>query len=291
MKKSFNWRKLFPLPTWVSLIIFAACCSCLVFIFLRSLEETALAYIVYVLSAYSLTALCLTFPRGIQSVKGWLRRHPKTANILVGREFRFNADLYFEQFVNFAYGIFKVLSGLVTVSSWLVTDGIYNLTQASIQLFQIVRRRNPGSISDQWRSYRLCGVLLLFMHLTLTGIAYQMINLNRIKEQGEIMLISTAAFVFYSLISGFIRLVRDRKHSRPIDSSVRMLKFSQASFALFSLQVGLLHGFGSGLGWEKALNMATGGVVCLLVAATGIYMILRANRELRKIQENENGNR
>ena len=103
------------------------------------------------------------------------------------------------------------------------------------------------------------------------------------------MIIATAAFAFYKFISSFIDLAKDRKHTRPVDSSVRMLELSQAIFAIFSLQAGLLHTFGAGDVWENWLNLATGCVVCLLTVAMGIYMIRRANREMKTLQENNNG--
>ena len=103
------------------------------------------------------------------------------------------------------------------------------------------------------------------------------------------MIIATAAFAFYKFISSFIELAKDRKHTRPIDSSVRMLELSQAIFAIFSLQAGLLHTFGTGDAWEHPLNLSVGCVVCLLTAAMGIYMIRRANREIKKLQESEHG--
>ena len=127
------------------------------------------------------------------------------------------------------------------------------------------------------------------MHLTLVGIVFQMVNWNRVEESGEIMIIATAAFAFYKFISSFIDLAKDRKHTRPIDSSVRMLELSQAIFAIFSLQAGMLHTFGTGESWEHWLNLAVGCVVCLLTVAMGIYMIRRANREIKNLQENEHG--
>jgi len=158
-----------------------------------------------------------------------------------------------------------------------------------IQLFQILGRKKSGTVLDQWKSYRLSGVLILLMHLTLTGIVFQMVNWNRVEESGEIMIIATAAFAFYKFISSFIDLARDRKHTRPVDSSVRMLELSQAIFAMFSLQAGLLHTFGTGESWEHWLNLAVGCLVCLLTVTMGLYMIRRANREIRKLQEKENG--
>ena len=284
-----GWQKIFPFPVWVAVILFAACGAGLVWIFVNGLDMWRPAYILYGLSAYSLTALCIKLPGAVQRDRNWLKDHPKVEGLLKNKELRFQIELYFEQFVNFAYGIFKIISGVVIGSAWIGADGIYNLTQALIQLFQILCRKKPGTIQAQWRSYRLCGFLILLMHLTLTGIVFQMVNWNRVEESGEIMIIATAAFAFYKFISSFINLAKDRKHTRPIDSSVRMLELSQAIFAIFSLQAGLLHTFGAGENWEHWLNLAAGCVVCLLTVAMGIYMIRRANREMKTLQEKKHG--
>jgi len=284
-----GWKKIFPLPMWAEVLLFAACCTGLVWVFINGLELWWPSYILYGLSAYSLTALCIKLPDAFRMEKDWLNNHPRVEGMLKNEELKFSLELYLEQFINFAYGIFKILSGVIVGSAWIGADGIYNFVQALIQLFQILRRKNPGTIEKQWKSYRLGGVLILLMHLTLIGIVFQMVNWNRVEESGEIMIIATAAFAFYKFISSFIDLAKDRKHTRPIDSSVRMLELSQAIFAIFSLQAGLLHTFGTGENWEHPLNLAVGCIVCLLTVTMGIYMIRRANREIKKLQEREYG--
>ena len=284
-----GWKYVFPLPVWAEVIVFAACCAGLIGIFWNGLEQWWSAYFLYALSAYGLTALCVKLPRLIRGMQNWMQNHPKVAGILKNRELRFSAELYLDQFINFAYGIFKILSGVIIGSTWIGADGIYNMVQAWIQLFQILRRKKPGTLVRQWRSYRFCGWLILLMHLTLIGIVFQMVNWNRVEESGEIMIIATATFAFYKFISSFLALAKDRKHTRPIDSSVRMLELSQAIFAMFSLQAGLLHVFGTGESWEHWLNLAMGCLVCMLTVAMGIYMIRRANREIKNLQEKEHG--
>ena len=284
-----GWKKIFPFPVWAEVLLFIGCCSGLVWVFMNGLELWWPSYVLYGLSAYSLTALCIKLPGAIRMEKDWMKNHPKVEGLLKNKELHFKLELYFEQFVNFAYGIIKIISGVIVGSAWIGADGIYNFVQALIQLFQILRRKNPGTIKKQWKSYRLCGVLILLMHLTLIGIVFQMVNWNRVEESGEIMIIATAAFAFYKFISSFINLAKDRKHTRPIDSSVRMLELSQAIFAIFSLQAGLLHTFGTGESWEHPLNLAVGCLVCLLTVSMGIYMIRRGNRELKNIQENQHG--
>ena len=284
-----GWKKIFPLPAWADVLMLAAFGAGLIWVFVNGLEMWWPSYILYVLSAYSLTALCVKLPGAFREEKAWAKRHPKIESIIRDRELHFKLELYFEQFVNFAYGIFKIASGVVLGSAWIGCDGIYNMAQALIQLFQILQRKKSGAILHQWKSYRVCGVLILLMHLTLIGIVFQMVNWHRVEESGEIMIIATAAFAFYKFISSFIDLARDRKHNHPIDSSVRMLELSQAIFAIFSLQAGMLHTFGTGENWEHPLNLAVGCVVCLLTVAMGIYMIRRANREIKNLQEKHHG--
>ena len=284
-----GWKIVFPLPMWMETVLFVMCCGGLIWVFSNGRDQWWPSYILYSLSAYCLTAICVKVPGAIRREKEWIRAHPRVAEILKNSELKFSLELYVEQFINFAYGIFKIVSGVVIGSAWVGADGIYNMMQALIQLFQILRRKKPGSLHKQWSSYRFCGVLIFLMHLTLIGIVFQMVNWNRVEEAGEIMIIATAAFAFYKFISSFIELAQDRKHKQPIDSSVRMLELSQAIFAIFSLQAGLLHTFGTGETWEHWLNLAAGCVVCLLTVAMGIYMVRRANREIKKIRETENG--
>ena len=284
-----GWKKIFPFPAWADVLMMTAFGAGLIWVFANGLEMWWPSYFLYGLSAYSLTALCIKLPSAVRMEQNWMRNHPKVEDLLKNNELHFMLELYFEQFINFAYGIFKIISGVIVGSAWIGADGIYNFVQALIQLFQILRRKKPGTLPQQWKSYRFCGVLILLMHLTLIGIVFQMVNWNRVEESGEIMIIATAAFAFYKFISSFIDLAKDRKHTRPVDSSVRMLELSQAIFAIFSLQAGLLRTFGTGEPWEHWLNLAVGCVVCLLTVAMGIYMIRRANREIKKLQETKNG--
>ena len=284
-----GWKRLFAIPFSVVVLLSGACGAGLVWVFANGLEASVPAYVIYPLSAYSMTALCVKLPSGIRGMKAWLARHPKLSAMLCDHELKFTLELYLEQFINFAYGVFKIASGVVIGSAWIGADGIYNFVQALIQLFQILRRKKGGNLIQQWKSYRFCGVLMLLMHLTLTGIVFQMVNWGRVEEHGEIMIIATAAFAFYKITTSFVSIAKDRKHTHPIDSSVRMLELSQAIFSMFSLQAGLLHTFGTGEHWEQMLNLATGCVVCLLVASMGVYMIRRGNREIKTLQETENG--
>lgn len=292
LKNWSGWRRIlgfFSPPLWALAVLTIGCGGGLVWVFVRGLELWWPSYLLYALSVYWLIALCFRIPGAMNGKKHWLEAHPKTAARLSDRELSFRIGLYVEQIINFGYGVFRIAAGVIIGSAWIGAEGIYNLAQALIQLFQILRRKNPGSVMRQWQSYRLCGGLILLMHLTLTGIVFQMVNWNRVEEQGEILVITTAAFTFFKLITSFLEIAKDRKHAHPVDSSVRMLKLSQAFFSLFSLQAGLLHTFGTGEAWEQWMNLATGSAVCLLTASMGVYMLRRGSREIKTLQETTYG--
>lgn len=284
-----GWKVLFGLPFPLILILSIACAAGLVWVFVSGREAWVPAYFLYALSFYCLAALCVKLPAALRGRKTWLARHPKLRAFAENNDLRFRLKLYRKQFINFAYGIFKIVSGLVVGSAWIGCDGLYNLSQALIQLYQILKQKNAGTLVQQWKSYRLCGVLILFMHLTLIGLVFQMVNWNRAEELGEIMVIATAAFVFYKFFARFIGIAKDRKHTHPVDSSVRMLELSQAIFALFSLQASMFSTYGTGESWEHLMNTITGCTVCLLTVSIGIYMIRRGNREIKHLQETQHG--
>lgn len=284
-----GWRTFFGLPFPFVLLLNAACAAGLVWVFVRGLEAHPTAYVLYPLSAYALAALVGTLPSGIQRGRKWLSDHPKVTAVLENQELHFRLELYMEQLINFAYGCFKIASGVILGSAWIGCDGIYNMVQALIQLFQIFRRKYAKTPVQQWKSYRFCGVLILLMHLTLIGPVFQMIHWNRAEEQGQIQVIATAVFAFYKITSSFLDIAKDRKHLRPVDSSIRMLNLAQAFFAIFSLQASMFHAFGTGADWEHGMNILTGCSVCLLIVSMGIYMIRRGNREIKKQQEIRHG--
>lgn len=284
-----GWRVLFGLKLGWLLALSVGCAVGLVWVFARGLENRLPGYCLYPLSAYCLIALCVRFPEAIRGGRVWISDHPRIAGMFQKSDRKFTRGLYLEQFINFAYGSFKIGAGIVYGSAWIGCDGIYNFVHAMIQLFQILRRKHAKGMEQQWKSYRFCGVLILLMHLTLIGIVFQIVNWNRAVEQGEIMVITTAFFAFYKVISTFIGIAKDRKHVRPVDSSIRMLNLAQAFFAIFSLQASMFHTFGTGESWEHLMNILTGCAVCLLIVSIGIYMIRRGTREIKKLQERSHG--
>ena len=95
-----GWKYIFPLPVWIVALLFLGSGGALIWIFVRHLEQWWPAYVLYVLSAYCLTALCIQLPAAISKTKQWLQAHPKMEWLLKDKQFHFLLELYFEQFIN-----------------------------------------------------------------------------------------------------------------------------------------------------------------------------------------------
>jgi len=256
----------------------------LIWVFSTDLDFTAVAYLIYAVSAYALTVLCLFLWKKYPWLKYHFQRDPLAQKILRD-DGAFGISMYVEQCVNFCYGGIKILVGSVVGSAWIGADGIYNFTQGCIQLYQILRHKRTADLERQWKDYRIGGYLIIGMHLTMTGMMFQMIQMGRHESAGEISIIATAAFTFYKLIFAFVAIAKDRKHPNPLESSVIFLNFAQALYNLFVLQTGLLWVFGGPeYPYQKLMNTMTGTTVCVLVLGMGIYMIRRANKNLKNIK-------
>ena len=73
--------------------MFAAWGGGLIWVFWNGRETWWPSYILYALSAYSLTALCVKLPTAIREGKNWLKAHPRVESLLKNKELRFKLEL------------------------------------------------------------------------------------------------------------------------------------------------------------------------------------------------------
>lgn len=285
-----GWKNLlYPHPVLVIVLTLIAGAG-LPWVFLTGRENSMIAYPLYCVAFYALVTLTLLIVKLVPKARKKAEADPLIQKLTQNEEVSFSLGLYMEQLLNFGYGIFKLISGAIHASAWIGADGLYNFVQSLIQLYQILRRKKVTTMKDQWKSYRQCGYMMIVLHLTMTGLVFQMIHMGEHEEYPGYMIFATAAFTFYKLINAFVDVAKDRKNKHPVDSAVRLLDLSQALYNLFVLQVALLWEFGAGdRAFHLLMNSLTGGAVCLLVCGMGIYMLWRSKRDMRKLEEKEIG--
>ena len=305
--KEFLYKILFP-PVWVivltSVIGFPA-----VIISLKFLSSTnPISYISYVISAYALTVLCANFPRAkrrckelihgdevkiIVAFRKFMRRYKYTSMYLDDIEFRAKVSLYSGLAVNMFYAVFKCATGVIFRSAWLWAIGIYYVMLSAIRFtlmrnVRITDKKEHGVERKihEYKSARLCGIMMFALNAAMGGMTVQMIWQNRSYEYKGYIIYISALYAFYCLINAVVNVVKFSRRSNAILSAAKILALAGALMSMFVLQTAMFSAFGGGEKLQRLMNTITGGMVCLIVMGMAVFMIVRANICLKKL-ENE----
>lgn len=302
--KKFLKKILFP-PVWIivlcSVIGFPA-----VIISLKFLSETSpISYISYILSAYALTVLCANFSRAkkrckelihgdevkiIVSFRRFMRRYKYTSMYLDDIEFRARVSLYSGLAVNMFYAVFKCATGVIFRSAWLWAIGIYYVMLSAIRftLLRNVRITDKKEHSaerkiHEYKSARLCGIMMLVLSTAMGGMTFQMIWQNRSYEYKGYIIYISALYAFYSFITAVVNVVKFSKINNAILSAAKILALAGALMSMFALQTAMFSAFGGGKELQRLMNTITGTAVCVLTIGMAVFIIIRANICLKKL--------
>ena len=264
-----------------------------------NIQNPVLQYVSYIASAYALIVTCTGLAyvnTAIGGVKKFVSDHPlmkKFRSTEVGEKymtdvrFRAGVSLYQGFFINLMYIAMKLVSGIVYRSTWFIALAVYYILLA-VMRFLLVRRLNVQDEASELRRYRLCGIMLLFMNQALTGIVVFMVQQNRSFDYPGLLIYAMAAYAFYAVTIAIINIVKTRKHKSPILSAAKAINLVAALVSILSLETAMLAQFGGDDDplFRQVMTGATGGGVCTIVIGMAIYMIWRANKNLKKIEFN-----
>lgn len=287
-----NWKKLlhkllFPGAAVVILSVPVGF-GLLAYAFLAAGEDSPIATVSYVLSAYSLTVVCVNAVPLFKRGKRWINSLPLVARFWRDVPWRTRTALGLSLCLNAFYAAFNGFSGLYYRSPWFCTLAVYYLL-LSVMRFLLARclhRRGFGEDpAAEWKRCRLCGVLLIPMNFALAGVVILVLRQERGFQYGSTLIYVMALYAFYVTISGIVSLVRTRRYKSPALSAVRVVSLASALVSMLSLEAAMLAQFGGGEGFRQAMIAASGGAVCFILAGMGSFMIVQAVRELRKLSD------
>ncbi|MCM1090022.1 MAG: hypothetical protein NC092_11885 [Butyrivibrio sp.] len=305
--KKFLIKIFFP-PVWVIVLSSAVGFPAVIIALNYLSEDNPISYISYVLSAYALTVLCANFPRAkrrcrellhgdevkiIVSVRKFMRRYHYTSLYLDDIEFRARVSLYSGLAINLFYAVFKCATGVIFRSAWLWAIGIYYVMLSVIR-FTLLRnvRITDSKVCGverklhEYKSARLCGILMFALNIAMGGMTVQMIWQNRSYEYKGYIIYISALYAFYSLILAVVNVVKFSKIDNAILSAAKILALAGALMSMFALQTAMFSSFGGGEELQRTFNTITGSAVLAITAGMAVFMIVRANICLKRL-ENE----
>ena len=286
--KELSHKLLFP-KTPLILLLTVISAALLVFVFSFGKEQSAIACISYVISAYSLTVCSLRMPAIIKSVKKLLYSQAFSRRFLTDGEFRTKVMLRSGFAIHTIYSVFKFISGIFYNSLWFGAESVYHILISIIQLLILRSEQKKNKTKhDEWKLSLICGILMLLLNITISIFVFSAIFGNKSYVYSEIIIYATAAYTFYRIISTAIQIVKFRKSNKPLISASKFLNLSAALMSLFALQTAMLTQFGSESINRTILNGFTGISVCLSVIYFAASMIIRATKEINKTKTKPN---
>lgn len=281
-------RKAFLLPIWAIVLLVSASAAALVYIFLNHLENHPLAYAAYPLAFYALCTLTVRIPALVRLCRRGLYTNRYSARYLTERELRMRVSLYSGTALNLAFGLFKLVIGILYRSTWFGAVGVYYMV-LSLMRYLLLRRDRAAAhdktLSPQWKSYQLCGGLLLMLNAAMSGIVVQIIRMNESYYYPGYVIYALAAYTFYRLTMVIVQSIRLRKQTQPLFTAAKRIDLSAALMSIFALQTAMFTSFGGDMAAEtqNLMNSLTGGTVCCIVVCIAVSMLIKGHREHRQL--------
>ena len=290
-----DWKKigkklLFP-PIWLTVILVIASAAALVFIFVKGMEETISAYIVYLLAFYTLstvTVFCvLVLPKQYSTLKQKVYANPLGNRFLTDRVFRANVSLSVSFSISMLYVSINLWSWYMLKSYWFMVLAAYYVIMAVMRflLVRYVRTQKIGtSILGEWKRSRICAYILLLINLSLSGAVLMILYQHRGYDYPGVMIYVMALYTFYALTMSIVDIVKYRKLGSPVMSTAKIVSLSAALVSMLNLETAMFAQFGGDLSPEhqRIFIILTGAGVSVTVVTLSIILIVRATKEIRR---------
>ena len=284
------FQKLLHPSKWVLIFVPPLSFAALIFIFATQTTRSASAYMIYCMSAYSLTIWLAALPQLIKKMKTTIMTSrimrkvgssKITERYLNDFAFRGSVSIYQGVAVNFFYVVFRIAIGIRYASIWFISMAVYYLVLGGLRVYLIFyyRRRSPKL---ERRCYHTTAWLLFLLNIPMGGMIVLMVRTNSgVSYPGYIIYLS-ALYTFYTMITSTLKLAKFRKLGSPILSAAKVLNFIDAMMSILGLQTAMISHFSeNGESYRKMMNAITGGFVYSIVILIAVIMLLH-NIKIRK---------
>ncbi|MCD8144511.1 MAG: hypothetical protein LUD79_04095 [Oscillospiraceae bacterium] len=185
---------------------------------------------------------------------------------------------------NVLYAVWEMICGIYYQSYWFVTLGCYYilLTLARLLLLREARGRKAARQAE-WKRYRACGILLLFLNLILTGIVVLAVRNHQGSHYAGYLIYAMAAYTTCKIVIAIRSLVKYRNFHEPILAGSKVISFVSAMVSMLSLEIAMILHFGEDWSFFQTMTVLTGTGVCLVISVMAVYMVVVAQRALHTI--------
>ena len=284
-------KRLLFLPGWLLCLLSAVSGAALVAVFVKGWENTVFAYVVFALSFYTLSVVCLyfavVFPKRFGVLRKKAHENPWIHRYLTDTAFRTKVSLYLALAINLMYVGINLLSWHWNQSWWFVVLAVYYCVMAVMRflLVRYVRKNIIGSsITDEGKRARACAYILLLINLSLSSAVLMILYRGRGYLYPGMTIYVMALYTFYSTIHSIVDIVKYRAMGSPVMSTAKIVSLSAALVSMLNLETAMFAQFGGDMEPEdqRLMIMLTGAGVSICVVTLSLLLIVKANKSMRQ---------
>ena len=293
--KRIGKKLLFP-PVWLMVILVIVSAVALTLVFVKGMEESIPAYIVYVLAFYTLsvvTAFCaMVIPKQYSTIKQKIYANPLGSRYMTDRVFRTNLSLSVSFLISMLYVGINLWFWHMLGSYWFMVLAVYYLIMAVMRflLVRYVRIQKIGTnILGEWKRAKVCAYILLLINLSLSGAVLMILYQHRGYDYPGMMIYVMALYTFYALTMSIVDIVKYRKMGSPVMSTAKIVSLSAALVSMLNLERAMFAQFGADMlpETQRIFIILTGAGVSVTVVTLSVILIVNANKEIRRIKDGE----
>jgi len=284
--------KLFYPPIWVIIPLVILCTVTLIYIFIGGYDTCPLAFVIYLLSAYTLTAVVMrcikTIPNHYRTAKQKIYSNPIGERLMTDVPFRTHISLYGLLGINLLYSAFNIILGFMYHTAWFGVIAFYyiNLSAMRFLLIRFINRIGIGNDRlKELKHSRLCGYILLTMNLFLSGAVLMIVYQNKGYKYHGVLIYIMAAYTFGITVFAIVNLVTYRKLGSPVMSMTKIISMASALVSMLSLETAMFSEFGGEMSadTQRLMIMLTGAGVSVVIIVMAVYSIVKNSIEIKSI--------
>ena len=255
----------------------------LIYVFTKHLEDTAIAYVAYLLSTYALIIFIIWFIEVCEFSSNFIKKNSKIYHWYKKNQEMITKRLfYISFFINLIYGIFKLTTGIYYKSAWFITFAVYYLLLCLMKIniiFSFKQDTAEHNLRKEYKKLGHTGNVLLLLDIVLSGMILLIIHKNEVFFYPGTLIYVVALYDFYLIISAIVNVFKYHNHKSAILTASKCINLTVAMISMISLEVAMIYQFGDNdMAFKNTMIGITGFIVAVINSMMAIYLVVKSKR-------------
>lgn len=219
----------------------------------------------------------------LNRIKTLIQKNQLTNEIVTNYDFRTIVFSLGSFLIGLAYAAFNLSVAFLYHNAWFgALAGYY--VMLDIIRGGVLRNRHrlqknktcaDKRTADERKQYLICGILLIASTALLSAMVIHITRQDKTFHYPPWLIYMTAGYTFYRIGTAVYNFMKSRRKHDFTVRALRCINLATALASFLSLQSAALTAFSTVIN-QTAANALTGGIVCGLIAALGIFMVAGA---------------